>query len=142
MPTTSPMTIGDLSRQTGCKIETIRYYEKIGMLSEPQRSEGGHRQYAPGHLKRLTFIRRARALGFTLEKIRALLSLSERRNASCASVREVARDHLVEVRSRIADLQAMESVLDDLVTRCRGKFIPDCPIIESLSQVAPGRGEN
>ncbi|NIR52700.1 helix-turn-helix domain-containing protein [candidate division KSB1 bacterium] len=129
-----PMTIGGLSKATGCKIETIRYYEKIGMLPEPRRTEGGHRLYRDEHYGRLSFIRRARSLGFTLDDIRNLLALSEGKRTSCGKVRRVALTHLEEIRSRIADLQAMEAVLDDLVDRCQGKVAPDCPIIESLSR--------
>ena len=127
-------TIGNLSRETGCKIETIRYYEKIGMLPKPRRTEGGYRIYTQDHFRRLGFIRRARALGFTLDDIRNLLTLSEGKALSCNKVRVVALAHLEEIRSRIADLQAMEIVLDDLVDKCKGRVIPDCPIIESLSR--------
>src|SRR3546814_14027019 len=100
-----------LSRRTGCNIETIRYYEKIGLLPAPARSDGGHRLYGHGHLMRLGFVRRARELGFTLDEIRALLRLAEDRDRPCAEAREVAAAHLTDIRTKIADLQAMESVL-------------------------------
>lgn len=90
------LPIGMLSRRTGCKIETIRYYEKIGLLSAPARSDGGHRLYGHGHLMRLGFVRRARELGFTLDEIRALLQLAEDRDRPCAEAREVAVVHLTD----------------------------------------------
>jgi MerR family mercuric resistance operon transcriptional regulator len=126
-------TIGVLSRETGCNIETIRYYEKVGMLPKPCRTEGGHRIYAPAHFTRLGFILRARALGFSLDDIRNLLLLSEGKTMSCAKVKALALAHLQDIRSRIADLKAMEAVLDELADKCSGKITPDCPIIESLS---------
>lgn len=128
------MTIGGLSKATGCKIETIRYYEKIGMLPEPHRTEGCHRLYREEHYRHLSFIRRARSLGFTLDDIRNLLALSEGKRTSCNKVRKVAIAHLEEIRSRIADLQAMEVVLNDLVDQCKGSVAPHCPIVESLSR--------
>jgi len=131
------MTIGGLSRHTGCKIVTIRYYETIGILPKPSRTEGGHRLYTMEHLKSLTFIRRARTLGFTLEAIRELLALAEGRETSCEKVRAVGQTHLAEIRERISDLQTMESVLKDLVKRCKGKAIPECLIIETLSGKNP-----
>src|SRR3546814_12171140 len=107
-----------LSRRTGCNIETIRYYEKIGLLPAPARSDGGHRLYGHGHLMRLGFVRRARELGFTLDEIRALLRLAEDRDRPCAEAREVAAAHLTDIRTKIADLQAMASVLAGTVVRC------------------------
>lgn len=130
-------TIGILSRETGCNIETIRYYEKVGMLPKPCRTAGGHRIYTPDHFKRLGFILRARALGFSLDDIRNLLLLSEGKRMSCAKVKALALAHLQDIRSRIADLKAMEVVLDDLVDKCSGKITPHCPIIESLSGNKP-----
>lgn len=127
------MTIGELSRHTGCKIVTIRYYETIGILPKPSRTEGGHRLYTLEHLKSLTFIRRARTLGFTLDAIKDLLALAKGKKTSCDKIRAVGQTHLEEIRERIADLQTMEAVLKDLVKRCKGKTIPECLIIETLS---------
>lgn len=126
------LPIGMLSRRTGCNIETIRYYEKIGLLPAPARSEGGHRLYGHGHLMRLGFVRRARGLGFTLDEIRALLQLAEDRNRPCAEAREVAVVHLADVRAKIADLRAMEAVLAETVLRCADGKSPDCPLLETL----------
>lgn len=144
MPDSAPITIGVMARNTGCKVETIRYYERIGLLEEPLRSTGGHRHYAPAHLKRLSFIRRARDLGFPLDTVRALLGLSAPGDATCAEVEGLAAGHLAEVRAKIEDLARLEDVLADLVARCRGGTVPACPIIEALYTEPPaavaGRG--
>ncbi len=127
-----PLTIGGLSRRTGCNIETIRYYERIGVLPAPPRSAGGHRQYGRDHVKRLTFVRRARELGFTLDQVRGLMALADDRRSSCAEVERLARAQRDAVRGRIADLQRMDAVLDDLVAQCAGGTVPECPILEAL----------
>lgn len=126
------MSIGELAKQTGCKIETIRYYEKIGMMPKPSRSSGGHRIYVLEHVKRLLFIRRGRELGFSLQSIRDLLKLADRKTTSCKKVKDITSAHLEEVQGKITDLQSLEKVLGELVKRCKGRTIPDCPIIESL----------
>ena len=126
------LAIGVMSQRTGCNIETIRYYEKIGRLPLPARSEGGHRLYGHGHLMRLGFVRRARELGFTLDEIRALLQLTEDRERPCAEAREVAVVHLADIRKKIADLQAMEAVLARTVVRCADGNTPECPLLETL----------
>jgi MerR family transcriptional regulator, mercuric resistance operon regulatory protein len=125
--------IGELSRRTGCNIETIRYYERIGLLPAPARSAGRYRVYETCDVRRLTFIRRARELGFTLDAVRALLGLSGDGSAACPEVRELAAGHLAEVRAKIADLQALERVLADAVRRCAAGELPGCPIIDALS---------
>jgi len=124
--------IGTLSKRTGCKVETIRYYEQVGLLPAPGRSAGGYRLYGTVHLKRLTFIRRARALGFSIDEVRTLLRLADERERSCARVRVVAASHLQEVRAKIADLRAMERVLKETVARCASGNGVDCPLIEAL----------
>ena len=126
------VSIGVLAQRTGCKAETIRYYERIGILAEPRRTSGRQRRYGLQHLMRLNFVRRARDLGFTLDEVRALLGLVDEGGHSCAEVEAVARGHLESVRVRIADLTAMEAVLEDMVARCAGGTVPDCPIIEAL----------
>ena len=128
----SRLTIGTLSRRTGCNVETIRFYERVRLLPEPARSPGRYRLYGVPHLKRLTFIRRARDLGFTLEEVRTLLRLADERARPCAEVREVAAAHLEDVRAKLADLRAMERVLAEVVARCAGGTRPDCPVIEAL----------
>ncbi|KIU27194.1 transcriptional regulator [Methylobacterium radiotolerans] len=135
------MAIGTLSRRTGVNIETVRYYERIGLLPPPARSEGGHRLYGGGHLMRLNFVRRARDLGFTLGEIRALLELAEKRDRPCAEAREVAAGHLSDVRAKIADLRTMERVLVDMVARCNEDSTPECPLIEALFDPTLSNGE-
>ena len=126
--------IGTLSKRTGCKVETIRYYEQVGLLPAPGRSAGGYRLYGTVHLKRLTFIRRARALGFSIEEVRTLLRLADERERSCARARVLAAGHLDDVRAKIADLKSMERVLGKTVARCASGNGSDCPLIEALSR--------
>ena len=126
--------IGELSRRTGCNIVTIRYYEQIALLPAPARSAGRYRVYDTADVRRLAFIRRSRELGFTLDEVRTLLSLSaDDGQDTCANVREVAERHLADVRAKIGDLQAMEHVLADAVRRCAAGEVPGCPIIDALS---------
>jgi MerR family mercuric resistance operon transcriptional regulator len=124
--------IGSLSRRTGTNVETIRYYERVGLLPAPPRSAGGYRLYANEHVKRLTFIRRARALGFSIDEVRTLLRLADERKRPCAEVRVVAEAHLTDVRAKLADLRRMERVLKATVARCAGGRRGDCPVIETL----------
>lgn len=124
-------SIGEVSRRSGVNIETIRYYERVRLLPPPLRTEGGHRLYPDDCLKRLIFIRRSRELGFTLDKIRNLLSLIEG-GYRCGEVKNTALTHLKDIRQKIADLRRMERTLAETATRCEGGDAPDCPIIESL----------
>jgi MerR family mercuric resistance operon transcriptional regulator len=128
--------IGALAARTRCNIETIRFYEKIGVLSKPARTEGGHRAYGPAHVERLTFVRRARELGFTLDEVRALLRLAEASDVPCGEVKDLAAIHLTEVETKIADLRAMQKALTALIAQCdaRGDAAdqPGCPLIETL----------
>ncbi|MDQ7079337.1 MAG: helix-turn-helix domain-containing protein [Paracoccaceae bacterium] len=123
----------DLSRATGCNIETIRYYEKIGILPAPPRGGNGYRQYDPAHVDRLRFVMRSRELGFTLDEIRSLLGLVDRGAQSCAEVQAVAQGHLETVRARIRDLQRVEKVLSETVSRCSGRDVPECPVMDALA---------
>jgi len=123
----------DLSRATGCNIETIRYYEKIGILPAPPRAENGYRQYDQAHVDRLRFVMRSRELGFTLDEIRSLLGLVDRGAQSCAEVQAVAQGHLETVRARIKDLQRVEKVLSETVSRCSGRDVPECPVMDALA---------
>lgn len=127
-----PISIGALSKRTGCNIETIRYYERIRVLPRPARTGGGHRLYTLEHVKRLWFVRRARELGFSLEEVRALLGLADQRNTRCAQVRDMAAGHRADVQVKIADLKTMERVLSSMVTQCADGTLPQCPIIEVL----------
>jgi MerR family transcriptional regulator, mercuric resistance operon regulatory protein len=123
---------GELAQRTGCNPETVRYYEKVGLLPAPPRTPGGHRAYDTRHVRHLRFILRARELGFSLEEIRELLRLAEERERPCAEVSTVAAAHLMDVRSKIADLKRMERVLKDVVAQCGDGTLPECPLIETL----------
>ena len=125
--------IGQLSRHSGVNIETIRYYERIGLVPRPLRSEGGHRVYDAGHGKRLVFIRRSRELGFSLDEIRALLSLVDGGGYTCGEVHEMALAHIADIRRKIADLRRMDRVLREMAAQCAGSDVPDCPILDALS---------
>jgi len=128
--------IGALAARTRCNIETIRFYEKICVLEKPARTEGGHRAYGRSHVERLTFIRRARELGFTLDDVRALLRLAEASDVPCGQVKDLAATHLAEVKAKIADLHAMQKALTALIAQCDvrgdGADQPGCPLIETL----------
>ncbi|MFC1457866.1 MULTISPECIES: MerR family transcriptional regulator [Microvirga] len=125
--------IGELSRLTGVNIETIRYYERIGMLPAPPRSEGGRRVYDHHHTRVLAFIRRGRELGFTLDEIKALLALGGPERAPCGDVREIAARHLDDIRAKIADLRKLERLLGQTIDRCEGGTAPECPVLDILS---------
>lgn len=128
------ITIGHLARTTDTKVETIRYYERIGLLPMPERTQGNYRSYTHGHLRRLSFIRRCRDLGFTIEQVRGLLDLAEQRDRSCEAVDVIAREHLGEVERKIADLTALRCELEDLIGRCRNAgTVAECRIIEALA---------
>ncbi len=130
-------TIGELSSQTGANIETIRYYERIGLMPRPARSPGGRRQYSGTEAQRLGFIRRARELGFGIEPIRTLLDLAEPGHRSCDEVRSIAATHLGNVRAKIDDLARLEAILSDTVSRCEvHASAPACPVLEML-ETAP-----
>jgi MerR family mercuric resistance operon transcriptional regulator len=123
--------IGALSKRTRVHVETIRYYERIGILPPPPRSAGGHRVYGADDLRRLVFIRRSRELGFTLDEIRNLLSFV-RRGYTCGEVKKAALVHLEDIRRKIADLRRMERTLAGTAARCAGGSAPNCPIMDSL----------
>lgn len=127
------MQIGAIAERTGVNIETIRYYERIGLIPKPTRSGGGHRVYEQVHEQRLTFVRRSRELGFSLDEVRALLHLAAGDNSNCAEVYVLAARHLGDVRQKLADLRRMERVLKSLAAECAQGTIPHCPIIETLS---------
>lgn len=123
---------GELAGRVGCNIETIRYYEQIGLLPPPPRSQGGHRLYGQDLLKRLNFVRRSRDLGFTLEEIRKLLRLVDGGNYTCAQVEALALEHTREIRRKISDLKKLKNVLESMASQCSGGRVPECPIIDAL----------
>lgn len=125
--------IGELARETGTKVETIRWYERDGIMPAPVRTAGGHRVYTAAHRDRLAFIRHARELGFPLDDVRALLRLSDDPQRPCAEAHEIASAHLAAVQSRIARLQALEAELKRMVADCGRGTMSDCRVIESLA---------
>jgi MerR family transcriptional regulator, mercuric resistance operon regulatory protein len=130
-------SIGRLAAQSGVKIETIRYYEKVGIMPRPARSASGYRRYTHEDFKRLTFIRRGRELAFSLEALRDLLSLVNSRAYTCAEGRDLALEHLADIRSKIADLKRLEHAMAEIAARCSGKRVPDCPLIDILFARTP-----
>jgi len=127
------LSIGALARETGCKVQTIRYYERIGLLPPPARSPGNQRRYHRGHLDRLAFIRHGRELGFPLDAIRELLGLADNPVQPCAAADAIARAQLAQVESRIARLEALRRELERMVAKCRGGRIAQCRVIEVLA---------
>lgn len=137
MEGTARLAIGKLAKHTGTNVETIRYYERMGLWTAPWRSPSGYRLYGTEHLKRLNFIRRARLLGFSVGEVRTLLKLADERKRPCAEVRVVAEAHLTDVRTKIADLRSMERVLEKTVARCADGAGSDCALIDALYRVEP-----
>jgi len=127
------LPIGEVARRTGCTIETIRYYERVGLVPAPPR-RGSYRSYGEEHVRRLRFIRRARQLGFTLDEVRALLRLAAGGHASCDEARALATAHLAGVRARIADLRRMEQALGAAIRACARGDAACCPLIEALHE--------
>ena len=127
------MNIGELARVAETKAETIRYYERIGLLPKPARTAGNYRDYSVTHVSRLTFMRRARDLGFSIEQIRALLDLADQKEQSCKAVDTIAREHLADVKRKIADLSALRRELDSIIGQCRNGTIAECRILEALA---------
>jgi len=127
-----PITIGRLSRATGVKLQTIRYYEAIGLLPQPPRSAGNQRRYGRMHVDRLMFIRHSRELGFQVDAIRELLELADHPERPCASADRIARQHLAQVERRMAALAALRAELQRIAARCRGGRAADCRVIDAL----------
>lgn len=130
------LTIGKLSAATRVNIETIRYYERAGLVTPPARTEGNYRSYTQTDVKRLRFIRRTRDLGFSVEQVRALLGISGQRHNDCGTVETIATEHLAEVDRKIADLQALRRELADAVVSCGGGPVSECRILEAFTPSA------
>lgn len=128
------VAIGRLAALTGVKVPTIRFYEEIGLLPPPARTAGRQRRYDPRVVKRLTFIRHARDLGFDLDEIRALLSLANTPDAPCAAVDAMVRQHVLCIDGKIRRLRAMRRELTAVMEACHGPRVRDCRIIEALSE--------
>lgn len=127
------MKIGDIARATGLKIETIRFYEGEGLIPAPGRSAGNYRIYGQAHLSRLSFVKRARDLGFRLDQVRALLRLADDPRGSCAEVDAMTAAHVAEIDGKLADLQALRTELVRRLDGCEGQTIADCRVIEALA---------
>ncbi len=125
-------TIGAMSRKTGTKVQTIRYYEQIGLLPEPERTAGGQRRYAQSDLDRLAFIRHARQLGFSLSAIRELLDLADHPEQSCSDADSIARRQLLQVEQRLERLEALRSELQRMISECAGDRVAQCRVLEIL----------
>jgi len=126
------LMIGALAKRTGTKVQTIRYYEDIGLMPAPERTEGGQRRYGAAALDRLAFIRHARDLGFGLDAIRELLDLSDRPDRPCSDVDEIARRHLADVERRIARLETLRLELGRMLAECGAGRVSDCRVLEVL----------
>lgn len=131
------LTIGDLSRETGVKIPTIRYYESIRLLPAPPRTAGNRRVYGQPHLDRLHFIRQARDLGFSIEAIGVLIQLAGHPDQPCVDADQIAQDHRADIRRKIAQLQALEAELTHLIDHCAHDRVAECKILSALSGPAP-----
>jgi MerR family transcriptional regulator, mercuric resistance operon regulatory protein len=129
---TDGIMIGELSRLTGVHIETIRYYERIKMLPKPPRTVGGHRTYGSTHVRLLAFIKRSRELGFSPDDVRTLLRLGGPERAPCRQVRDIAIDHLNDVRAKITNLRRLERLLARTVAQCTGTAASECPVLDIL----------
>jgi Cu(I)-responsive transcriptional regulator len=126
------MKIGELSRATGTNIETIRYYERIGLLPAPHRTSANYRSYGDPHRARLSFVRHSRELGFTIEEIRSLLDLADHPERDCGDADRIATRHLEQVEEKIAQLTLLRDELARIIGRCRGGIAADCRVIEAL----------
>jgi Cu(I)-responsive transcriptional regulator len=127
------MKIGELAARAGSNPETIRYYERIGLLPAPSRTGGNYRDYAQAHVDRLSFIRHARGLGFEIADIRSLLDLGEHPERDCGEVDEITTGHLRAVERKIEQLEQLRSELNRMLAQCRGGQVANCRIMEALS---------
>ena len=128
------MRIGELARATGTKAETIRYYEREGILPAADRTDSNYRDYSDEHLATLTFVRRARELGFSMAQVRELLTLSDHDDKPCDDVDELVQRQMIEVQRKIADLEALRDELGQMLQSCQADKIGDCRIVESLAR--------
>lgn len=126
------LTMGLFAEKAGCDRETIRYYERIGLIDEPSRSAAGYRLYQESDIRRVGFILRCRQLGFSIDEVRGLLELVDENNYSCSDIQSLTQTHLIEVRKKLKDLRTLERALKDMVASCKANSTPDCPIIETL----------
>ena len=128
------MRIGELAKATNTKVETIRYYEREGILPAADRTDANYRDYSPAHLAKLTFIRRSRDLGFTMAQVRSLLDLADDDDQPCAGVDAMARDHIINIDRKIADLTSLRAEISHLLDGCDTERIGECLIVEALGK--------
>ncbi len=128
------IAIGELSRRTGVNIETIRYFERVGILAKPPRPSAGRRIYGADHIRTLGLVRRARELGFTQAEVRAILSIWDPSEPGCSEARDIAVRHLEHVRQKMVDLGQLERLLSSTIARCEGDGATSCPVIDMLDQ--------
>ena len=131
-PSGAPISRGELAKRSGCHLETVRYYEKIGLLPPPARTQGGHRLYQIDDQRRLRFILRGRELGFSIEELRSLLSLVDSESYTCGEVYDLTVGHLKSVRQKIADLKRLERMLTKISKDCSGGSVPECQLDDDL----------
>ena len=132
------MNIGEAAAASGVTPKMIRHYEDIGLIREAARTESGYRTYGPKDIATLSFIRRSRDLGFPIAQIRTLLALWQDRERASADVKQVAGEHIEELRAKMRQLQEMVATLEHLSAHCHGDDRPDCPILEQLATGEPG----
>jgi MerR family mercuric resistance operon transcriptional regulator len=132
------LTIAGVAEGAGVGVETVRYYERRGLIAQPQKRNGAYRRYGSEHVKRIRFVKAAQEVGFSLEEIATLLGLQD--GANRGQVRRVASARLAQIRVRIADLRRMERVLARLLAECEAGKTPHCPIIETLGASRGARG--
>lgn len=137
MTQTDEFSIGILSERSGVNVETIRYYEKIGVMPIPARSAAGYRVYDLDHVRRLHFVRRGRELGFSLDELRGLLHLVDGHAYTCGEVHELTIRHLADIRQKIRDLRRLEKVMSEMAAQCTRNKVPDCPIVDALFEMRP-----
>ncbi|ABF54150.1 MULTISPECIES: helix-turn-helix domain-containing protein [Sphingopyxis] len=130
---TKRLAIGDLARETGTKVNTIRFYEEIGLLPEALRTASGRRSYDAADLRRLAFVRHGRQLGFSIPEIRSLLALSDQPDRDCGEAAAIARAHLADIGIRIARLETLRSALTEVATSCEGGRAAECRVIEAIA---------
>jgi Cu(I)-responsive transcriptional regulator len=131
-------TIGEAATASGMPADNIRYYEKIGLLAKPSRTEGNYRTYGPTEVRRLSFIRRARELGFSIEQVREMLELTPHHEHDCGRVDQLTHEHLVSIDRKIADLTALRHELEAMLTSCHGGTVRECRILEAIHPAPSG----
>ena len=127
-----PLTMGQFAERTGCDRETIRYYERIGLIASPNRTPNGYRLFHPSDTQRLGFILRCRQLGFSIDEVRSLLGLVDENRYTCSDIQSITQKHLTEIRKKLKHMRALERALKEMVADCKGGETPDCAIIDAL----------